>query len=202
MNFVTVTKTYTGFPLNSKEILRYAGCKTADSGVMALLDTCLQELQDKLTYKVCYCAVPVEVSGEVCDFGSFKVRSGQLAANLSGCAKAYLFAATVGVEIDRLIHKYSRLSPAKALMLQAIGTERVEALCNAFCTELSHTEQAGLRPRFSPGYGDLPLAVQKDLFAVLECGKRIGLTLNNSLLMSPTKSVTAFVGVCRGNEEI
>lgn len=52
-----------------------------------------------------------------------------------------------------------------------------------------------LKPRFSAGYGDLPLEVQKDIFRVLDCPRKIGLTLNDSLLMSPTKSVTAIVGI-------
>lgn len=190
-----MTKTYSEPPFSKKEILRYAGCKEAESGVAALLDSCLQEVQNRFVYKACYRSFAVTVSGEVCDLGGFKVQSKNLAANLKGCKKVYIFAATVGVEIDRLIHKYSRLSPARALMLQAIGAERIEALCNVVCAELAQQEKTALCPRFSPGYGDLPLAVQKDLFAVLECSKQIGLALNDSLLMSPTKSVTAFVGV-------
>ena len=53
----------------------------------------------------------------------------------------------------------------------------------------------GQRPRFSPGYGDLPLEVQRTLFSLLEPMRHIGLSLTDSLLMSPTKSVTAFVGL-------
>jgi cobalamin-dependent methionine synthase I len=52
-----------------------------------------------------------------------------------------------------------------------------------------------LRPRYSPGFGDVPLAVQKTFFEILECQKNLALTLNDSLIMSPEKSVTAFVGV-------
>ena len=106
-----------------------------------------------------------------------------------------LFAATVGVEIDRLIGKYGRLSPTKALLFQAIGAERIEALCDAFCADIKKEYNTGLEPRFSPGYGDLPLSAQKNIFAVLDPERRIGLTLNSSLLMSPSKSVTAFVGL-------
>ena len=51
------------------------------------------------------------------------------------------------------------------------------------------------RPRFSPGYGDLPINMQKDIFAALDCPRKIGLSLNESLLMSPSKSVTAIIGV-------
>ena len=193
MNSVILTKMYGAPPIDKKEVLRYAGYKikngeTIDSETQALLDACLKEMQGKLEFKVCYRGLPVAVSGENCDLGLFQVSSRHLARHLDGCTQAIVFAATLGVGIDRLITKYSSLSPAKALMFQAIGAERIEALCDVFCEEIGTTR------RFSPGYGDLPLATQKDVFAVLDCEKRIGLTLNDSLLMSPSKSVTAFVG--------
>ncbi len=130
-----------------------------------------------------------------CDFGSFAVQSEQLAKNLDSCASVLLLAATAGVGIDRLIGKYGRIAPSKALMFQAIGTELVEAVCDMFSKEYEAEHNCTLRPRFSPGYGDLPLETQKDIFAVLEPARKIGLTLNDSLLMSPSKSVTAFAGI-------
>ena len=80
--------------------------------------------------------------------------------------------------------------------MQAIGTERVEALCDAFQAEIAAAETS-IAPRFSPGYGDFPLDCQKDIFAVLDCGS-IGLTLNSNLFMTPSKSVTAVIGVREG----
>lgn len=193
MNAVIVSKTYPAPPFCEREILRYAGCRSADDGVAALLDSCIREVRDKLSYRVCYGEFPVTVTGDSCDLGAFAVRSTRLAANLAGCSSALVFAATVGVEIDRLIAKYGRLSPSRALVLQAIGAERIEALCDAFCADVADGRCP--KPRFSPGYGDLPLTVQREVFAVLDCSKRIGLSLNDSLLMSPSKSVTAFVGL-------
>ena len=105
-----------------------------------------------------------------------------------------LFAATVGLEIDRAIVKYGKLRPSLAVCIQAVAAERIEALCNAFCDSLVDMGYE-LKPRFSPGYGDLSLSVQQQIFSALNCPKSIGLTLNESLLMSPTKSVTAIVGV-------
>lgn len=137
--------------------------------------------------------------GSICDFDSFSVCSEHLAKNLHRCRRVLLLAATAGVGIDRLITKYGRLAPSKALMFQAIGAELVEAVCDAFSKEYEEEHNCVLRPRFSPGYGDLPLETQKDIFAVLECAKWIGLTLNDSLLMSPSKSVTAFVGIGEEN---
>jgi cobalamin-dependent methionine synthase I len=81
-----------------------------------------------------------------------------------------------------------------------LGSERIEALCDALCAEWKEDYASRgfvLRPRFSAGYGDLPLTLQNDIFESLQCSKHIGLTLCDSLLMSPTKSVTAIVGVMR-----
>ena len=54
---------------------------------------------------------------------------------------------------------------------------------------------AHLTERFSPGYGDLDMAVQKDLCLVLDTGRTIGVTLTESCMMVPVKSVTAIVGL-------
>lgn len=183
---IVSTKTFKEPPFCEREILRYAGCKEASEDVTELLHSCIDEVRGKLTYKVCWCSFSVTVENDACDFGAFSVSSSGLAKCLANSREVVLFGATVGVEIDRLIAKYGRLSPSRALMFQAIGAERIEALCDAFCDEI------GRGVRFSPGYGDLPLDIQKKIFDILNCGKRIGLALNDSFLMSPSKSVTAF----------
>lgn len=195
MNSAVISRTYPEPSFCQREILRYAGCKEADSEILQLMDACIKEAKGTLSYRLCYRELPCSVEGEICDFGSFSVHSRDLAKNLAGCERVVAFAATVGVGLDRLIAKYGRLSPVRALMLQAIGAERIEALCDAFCRSLEREEPFGITRRFSPGYGDLPLSAQKELFSVLDCEKRIGLVLNDSLLMSPSKSVTAFVGI-------
>lgn len=195
-----LNKTYKEPDFNQREILRYAACKEADGETLALLEKCINEVSGKLTYRVCYREFTVAVKEDICDFGAFCCRSKNLALNLKDCSRVILFAATVGVEIDRLIAKYSRISPSKALMFQAIGAERIEALCDTFCNDIKCETKLNLKPRFSPGYGDLLLEAQKDIFNLLDCGKKIGVSLNDSLLMSPSKSVTAFVGLYSGEK--
>ena len=192
------TRMYEAPPLSRTEILRYAGARQGDPLQEALLEECLAALGDRLSFRVCYSEFQVAVSGDVVDLGFAKVTSAALAKCLGGVTRAVVFAATVGPQIDRLITRYSAISPAKALLLDAIGTERVEALCDAFCRELKEEAAARgcfTRPRFSPGYGDLPLAVQKEIFGALDCARKIGVSLSEGLLMTPTKSVTAIVGI-------
>ncbi|MBQ5973799.1 MAG: Vitamin B12 dependent methionine synthase activation subunit, partial [Oscillospiraceae bacterium] len=178
MNAAVCCKTYAAPPVDRDEILRYARAGRADERVRLLLEDCLEETCGRLSYRVCWREFPVAVRPDGCQLGTLSCPSADLARALDGCGRAVLFAATVGVELDRLIVRYGRLSPARALLLDALGSERIEALCDAFCAELAAAAGQPVRPRFSPGYGDLPLAFQRDVFAALECGKRIGLGLN------------------------
>ena len=182
---------YDAPPVSEREILRYAGCPSggADKATVALMRDCVDEVNDRLIYKVCYCVLDAHTLTRFTDV------SRQLDRLLAGCRTTILFGATVGVELDRRIARYGVLSPARALMMQAVGAERIESLCNVFCSDLGKEYSSKLTPRFSAGYGDLPLEAQRDIFSILDCPRHIGLTLNNSLLMSPTKSVTAFVGI-------
>lgn len=197
------TKNYPAPELNERECLRYAG--TTHQNISAeereLFEACLKEIGNKLTYKVCWGRFPLKREEDSLDFGFLKAESKALMKNLEGCEEVIVFAATIGLEIDRLIRRYTNLSPAKALFFQAIGAERIESLCDTFCDELKG-EGLNLRPRFSPGYGDLPLELQKDIFRVLDCPRKIGLSLNESLLMSPSKSVTAIIGIGGGAKEV
>ena len=196
MSYTVYTKTYSEPDYNIKEILRYAGVKESTKEIDSLLADALSEIKGKLSYKVCYAEMPIYLSEDQIDLTFAKTSSRDLRKNLQSCDSIILFAASVGLEIDRLVARYLSVSPAKALMLQAIGAERIESLCDRFNDDIKK-EKGVIRPRFSPGYGDLPIEIQKDIFRALDCPKRIGLTLNENLLMSPTKSVSAIIGIVK-----
>ncbi|MBQ3063711.1 MAG: Vitamin B12 dependent methionine synthase activation subunit [Clostridia bacterium] len=183
-------------PLNLSEILRYAGMRgTPDDGLSALLDSCLAEVAHGLCYRVCFLEHGVKMTDTGVDFGYMQVDSADLARCLSGCDRALTFVATVGPLPDRMIARYGRVAPTKALLHQAIGAERIEALCDAFLDLLRAEQGISLCPRFSPGYGDLSLTVQGDIFRALNPARLIGVSTTDSLLMVPSKSVTAIVGI-------
>lgn len=185
-------------PVCRREVLRYAGMKTETPEVSPLLDAVLAEAADVTGGQVCWQEFPIARERGTLDLGFARTESQALTRNLAGCDRIVVFAATLGLAFDRLIARYSRISPAKALLMQALGAERIERLCDAFCDQIRRESEArGLHtaPRFSPGYGDFPLSLQADIFRALDCPRRIGLTLNESLLMSPSKSVTAIIGL-------
>jgi len=190
---ITVVK-YENLPLDKAEIARYMGCVSPDAKTAQLIDECILECEGLLSYRVCFDEFPITVSENAVAFPFALAQSAALSKHLIRFSGAVVFAATVGIELDRLILKYSRLSPSRALCLQAIGAERIEALCEAFCGDLKARKNE-TSSRFSPGYSDFPLSFQTEIFKALDCPRKIGLSLNSALLMSPSKSVTAIVGI-------
>lgn len=196
MTSIVYNKTFNAPEIDRREILRYAGVRGEAELVEALLDDCIREMDGRLSYRVCY--REIDLSSSLPPF--LESDSYTLKKNLSGCDGVIVFAATVGIEMDRLINKYGKISPARSVMLDALGSERIEALCDAFedSIRMEYLERGiGVHSRFSPGYGDFLLSAQKEIFELLSPEKRIGLTLNKSMLMSPTKSVTALMGISR-----
>ena len=184
-------KTFKAPFVNKKEILRYAKSPELNEEILSLLEEAINLTDSQIEYKVCYTVLPLEIKGNECKFPCFSLYSRDLSKNLSGCKEAVVFAATLGVGVDRLINKYSRIAPSKALLIDAYAAERIEALCDEFTKSLNFKT----KPRFSAGYGDLNIETQKEIFSLLNPAKNIGLTLNESQMMSPSKSVTAFMGI-------
>ena len=186
-----MTKTFSLPAADEKEIWRYAGCKGGDEALTTLLKECLLESETAISPRACYCKISL---ADFCAFVDGAAQSKSVEQRLQGCGEVIIFAASVGLGLDRLMEKYAKVSPTKALLLQAIGAERIEALCEQVCAHFQ-IEYGEITTRFSAGYGDFPLSAQKDFFRLLDCPKKIGVSLTDALLMIPTKSVTAFVGI-------
>lgn len=189
--------------ISRREILRYLGYgrNEGDETVNALIEECIRELLAAASPKCISRIFPLKLlSNEEIDFTVFQAKSRNLSRNLKDCEQVILFAATLGTGVDLLLHKYTKLQMSKAVIMQAAATALIEEYCDEENRILKQDYEAQglyLRPRFSPGYGDFPLECQRDMTAVLETSKRIGVMLTDSLLMTPSKSVTAVMGVSR-----
>lgn len=193
---------YDELPIDFGEVLRYAKVGSDSPEIDSLIGDVATESLPLIHARVCYTELDIGVVSDKTDLGFALTDSRDLKKRLAGCEKIILFAATVGGKIDRLTAKYAIREKTKALLLQALGTERIETLADAFCADMKKEAAArgyAVTQRFSPGYGDLSLELQRDIFRVLDCSRKIGLTLNESLLMSPTKSITAIIGLKNEN---
>jgi hypothetical protein len=117
-------------------------------------------------------------------------------AHLRGARMFALFAATLGFAADRAILRASVAAPAQALALDKGANILIEAVCDEVCESIAREyPDMQATKRYSPGYGDYPLAVQPALLSALDAHRRLGITLTDALLMLPTKTVTAVVGL-------
>jgi hypothetical protein len=153
---------------------------------------CQKDFLDTSAFAACCAKVPVKIGNGV-DLGFMKTDSLSLKKNLEGCDYAYILAATTGINSHRLIERNSVISPLKGIITDCIGSAAIEAFCDKINLSLENPDY--LRPRFSPGYGDLPLDFQKDIVEFLQTKKNIGMSLTESLMMVPVKSVTAIIGI-------
>ena len=113
-------------------------------------------------------------------------------------------AVTLGHQVDTRIRYYEKINMTKALILDACATAFIEEICDGICREIEDKLMDGnkLTSRFSPGYGDLPISIQKDFLATLNAEKSIGLTATSTSILIPRKSVTAIVGLIDRDEKI
>ena len=191
------------------EIYRYLGYRNIsyDKTTDTLIDEVLEELKKSVSPKSVYKELLVSLENnntiKIYDENNLmKVHSKGLFKNLFGCERLILFAATLGREADMLIKKYEISNIAKATVSQACGAALIEEYCDELQEKIRKTYESKyfLKPRFSPGYGDFDLIHQRDVFKILDCQKRLALSLTDNCLMIPSKSVTAVIGLSKNND--
>ena len=128
--------------------------------------------------------------------------STSLKKHLEGCHAVYLVCTTIGTMFDALQRRTAATSPSDAFVLQAIGAAAIEAWTDETEREIRRELKSGesLVQRYSPGYGDFPLAAQRTLLDLLDAPRTVGVALTDTLLMVPSKSVSAVIGVRKDEE--
>lgn len=193
-------KDRTTWKWNDREILRYLGYRGQElpENIEELIALCKCDLERAAAPKAIWREYPLSIENHELDMTILRTKSRNLERNLKDCDQVIFFAATLGSTVDVLLHRYSRLQMSRAVVLQAAAAAMLETYCDEKNAQLKaeYLERGRyLRPRFSPGYGDFPLDCQRPITAALELNKRIGITLTDSMLMAPSKSVTAVIGV-------
>ncbi len=186
--------------INPSEVLRYLGYrgKPADQVVRNTIASCSEELLREAAPRQIYRRVALRLKEDRISFAGITIHSRDLAAHLSGCGEAYLFAATLGARVDICLERCSRVSMARAVVMQACAASLIESWCDECEIPLSQeaaTDGLYLRPRYSPGYGDFSIEHQREVLALLDCARRINLTMTEGYMLTPTKSVTAIIGL-------
>lgn len=184
--------------LSLEDAMRYLGAPPEDGVSRALVAEMADLLTRAVTPRSVWRMFPLQFQDGPVALGETGVTlPGALAARMLGeCAQAAVMVCTLGTAFDRLLAGWQARDIARAAALDACGSAYVEAACDRTEMEIvARFPDAFLTDRFSPGYGDLPLATQDGLLALLDAARAAGVCCNAAHLMMPVKSVTAVIGL-------
>jgi len=188
--------------IEKKEVLRYLGYKNQkiDKNLIDLIEVCCKEIIDICKESFVYEIFDIErKNNQVFLLGSTLVlKDKDIINHLASSKKCLVMAATLGIAVDNRIAYYSRFNITKGLIMDACATTAIENLCDELQAEFMENalvDNLHITNRYSPGYGDFSIENQGDILNVLDAFKKIGLSVTESSIMLPRKSVTAFIGL-------
>jgi hypothetical protein len=190
--------------VDAKETRRYAGLAKAAFDEAAISEACEE------------CALLAEprVSWELFDYDCkkgtvlaappFIIGGTVILKHLAGAERVVFLAATVGEAVEEAVTRhFDEGRYAHSVLLDAAATTAVEQVCDA-CEAMLRPQFAKegftMRWRFSPGYGDWDIHAQPELLRLTQADS-IGISLTESLMLCPRKSVTAVIGLVRGGDD-
>lgn len=183
-----------------KDAARYLGYQKQriEQGALDLLNQAYDELLAIIQPKHILHEYPVRVDEDLFIIGDMEpVESKNLSHLFAGATKGYALLATLGTPLDMRIKRLMVSYPALGAALSSCASAYIDEYIDEFLSETKEKQSSigmMLSPRFSPGYGDVPLSYQKPLLALLEA-RRIGVTLTDGFLMLPEKTVSAIIAV-------
>ena len=198
--------------IDKNEVLRYLQYKNQniDDDLNNIIDNCIHLTREvtnpRYTYKICTidkektkaCENTVFLKDECIKFESKDIYN-----LLIDCDECILMSATLGLEIEREIRKLTYTELTKGIIVDACATTAIEEVCDIVQENMEKSlfdKGKYITMRYSPGYGDLSIDKNKDIINILNGQNRIGLTVSDSGIMIPRKSVVAIIGI--SNKEI
>ncbi|MEG1642284.1 MAG: vitamin B12 dependent-methionine synthase activation domain-containing protein [Synergistaceae bacterium] len=147
--------------------------------------------------------VEISLSDDVISLSGHKFASKDLSKLLSHCKTCIIMVTTLGYDTDKYITKLQLNDMAEAVITDAIASAMADSLCDCEEARIARTlnKNEYMTMRFSPGYGDVPLAVSEIIIDFLQANKRAGISLTKSMMLLPVKSVTAIIGISDRKEK-
>lgn len=188
--------------LDKNEALRYMGHRgeDIDEQLDKLITKCEKEVlscvKPRFVYKVC--DISREEKGILVKDTNLFLTGNSIKKHLDGCDKAVLMAVTISADADRLIRIAQIRDMAEAVAIDSLCSVAVEQACDR-AELIIKEENPGYYQtfRFGLGYGDLPISLQGQFLHVLNAPKQIGLNVSSTDMLTPTKSVTAVIGLSK-----
>ena len=190
--------------VDKSEVLRYLGHngQKIDNDLNFKINQCIKETKNEIDTKYVYQIYNIknDLNLNTVQFENTNLilKSKDVSELLRNCDKCVLMCATLGFNIEKNIRRYSYNNLTKGIIIDACATTSIEEVCDlvqdSILDDISK-EGKSLTMRYSPGYGDLDISANRDILNVLDAHRKIGVTVTNTGIMIPRKSVVALIGI-------
>ena len=188
------------FTLKPEQVARYAGgskykmdSKMNDLALI-MIDRATRLIAPAMVYAV-HPVIALSLSGALVLKKGLSVR---LPPHQQDPQTRYLAAVicTIGPALEQTCRQLSKQGDLlHAVFLDGAGVALIEAVgerAHEFVSQQAREKGLFVGCRFAPGYGDMAMTEQFLLFNLVD-GASIGVSLNKSMVMTPTKSISFFV---------
>lgn len=188
-----------------REVLRFLGWRgePVEENILSQIHHAMDVVRQEITAHVVMRQFDLDADMRLTD-AVFVPQGIDIRRLLADSEQVVLMAATLGAQSERLLLRSQARSAADAVIVDAVLSAAIEAVCDEQEQLLRNEyllKERHLTDRFSPGYGDMPLEQCREICAVLQADKHIGLTVSQSGIMIPRKSVTALIGISRNRQQ-
>lgn len=191
--------------LNESEVRRYAGLRHAEDFPDSYVKEACLEVQLAAEPRGIYQEYDYDPVNHIIHSNPpMKLEATGIIRHLGNSTKVYVLGVTVGEGVEEKSTEFFKNGNyTVGLLIDAAATTAVEQVADQVNEIINRAaKKAGFSPtwRFSPGYGNWPVEVQRDLANIIKT-EEIGLTVTETSMLFPRKSVTAIIGCMPGNEE-
>lgn len=191
--------------INTKEAIRYLGyndgissSELPDEDMMLNLRMAEQELVKVIDPRYVYKETEILTIDGYIILDTFKIKLTGKSINeyLKKCDKAIICCATLSAQVDCLIDRYQNEDMLMALLIDASANAAIENLRKFIEDELKKKYQKNVvKSMFGFGYGDLDIRTIPFVLKNLNTMENIGITCNESCILTPLKSVCGIIGI-------
>ncbi len=194
--------------IDKKEVLRYLQYKNQNlsNNINEEIDNCINRTKEIINPRYVFRTYFIEkqdINNKKIVYlkdSNIKFESEDIYKLFDKCDECILISATLGLEIEKEIRKLTYTNLSKGLIIDACATTAIEEVCDILQDNIEREllkENKHITMRYSPGYGDLSIEKNVDIINILNSQKEIGLTVTDSGIMIPRKSVVALIGVSK-----
>lgn len=193
------------YQIDRSEMMRYAGLPPRAQNIPdSLIRGALQEAAALAEPRGIWQLYPYDAaSGTIAGNPDLVLAGKQIRKHLSRSVSVAVLAVTAGAAIEEASDSHFKAGRyTEGLLLDAAATAITEHLADQLDEYIQSVARRTGRHaawRYSPGYGDWPIAQQPDLCRLIRT-EDIGITVTDHCMLVPRKSVTAIIGLSSCSE--